>query len=311
MHRRQLLTNSLAAGAAIGAASAAVAQDPQLTKPESPTHRFKLKYAPHFGMFADSAGGDPVDQLKFAADQGFTAWEDNGMMRRSPEEQQKLGDAMEKLGIEMGVFVSYSGFGKDDLMTNTSPDFQDSLRKHMQGALECAKRVHAKWSTVVPGNISLRVPKDYQMANCVANLKVMAEVCEPADLVMVLEPLNWWANHPGLFLSEIPQAYLICQAVGSPSCKILDDLYHQQISEGNLIPNMAKAWSEIAYIQVGDNPGRQEPTTGEINYKNIFRWLHQRGYEGIVGMEHGVSKPGKAGEQALIDAYVEVDSFET
>jgi hydroxypyruvate isomerase len=314
MHRRQFLASSLASSAAIGAAaSIASGQEgaAELKKPESPTHRFKLKYAPHFGMFADLAGNDPIDQLKFAADQGFTAWEDNGMMRNSPEQQQKLGDAMEKLGIEMGVFVSYSGFGKDAMMTNTSADFQESLRKHMREAVECAKRVRAKWTTVVPGNISLRVPKDYQMANCVANLKVMAEVCEPAELVMVLEPLNWWANHPGLFLSEIPQAYLICQAVGSPSCKILDDLYHQQISEGNLIPNMAKAWSEIAYIQVGDNPGRQEPTTGEINFKNIFRWLYRRGYKGIVGMEHGVSRPGKEGEQALIDAYVEVDSFDT
>jgi hydroxypyruvate isomerase len=137
----------------------------------------------------------------------------------------------------------------------------------------------------------------------------MAEVCEPAGLVMVLEPLNWWANHPGLFLTKIPQAYLICKAVDSPSCKILDDLYHQQISEGNLIPNMDKAWDEIPYFQIGDNPGRKEPGTGEINYRNVFKHIHDKGFTGILGMEHGNSIPGEAGEWAVIKAYQEADDF--
>jgi len=125
---------------------------------------------------------------------------------------------------------------------------------------------------------------------------------------MVLEPLNPF-NHPGLFLKGIPQAYEICKAVDSPACKILDDLYHQQITEGNLIPNIDKAWEEIAYFQIGDNPGRKEPTTGEINYKNVFKHIQEKGYTGILGMEHGNAQPGKEGEEKLIAAYKEVDSF--
>jgi hydroxypyruvate isomerase len=124
-----------------------------------------------------------------------------------------------------------------------------------------------------------------------------------------LEPLNWWANHPGLFLTKVPQAYLICKGVNSSSVKILDDLYHQQISEGNLIPNMDMAWDEIAYFQIGDNPGRKEPTTGEINYKNIFKHIHEKGYKDVLGMEHGNSKKGKEGERAVIEAYRYCDSF--
>ena len=126
---------------------------------------------------------------------------------------------------------------------------------------------------------------------------------------MVLEPLNWWKNHAGQFLREIPQAYEICRAVNSPSCKILFDIYHQQISEGNLIPNIDKAWEEIAYFQIGDNPGRKEPTTGEINYKNIFKHIYEKKYKGVLGMEHGNSKSGKPGELAVIGAYRAVDSF--
>jgi hydroxypyruvate isomerase len=128
-------------------------------------------------------------------------------------------------------------------------------------------------------------------------------------MVMVLEPLNWWANHAGQFLQFIPQAHLICKAVNSPSCKILFDIYHQQISEGNLIPNIDRAWHEIAYFQMGDNPGRNEPGTGEINYRNIFKHIHEKGFTGVLGMEHGNSKSGAEGDQAVIDAYVAADEF--
>jgi sugar phosphate isomerase/epimerase len=85
---------------------------------------------------------------------------------------------------------------------------------------------------------------------------------------------------------------LVCKAVASPACKILFDMYHQQIREGNLIPNIDLAWDEIAYFQIGDNPGRKEPGTGEVNYRNVFRHVHGKGYKGILGMEHGNSLPG-------------------
>src|SRR5690606_1754145 len=99
------------------------------------------------------------------------------------------------------------------------------------------------------------------------------------------------------------------KAVNSPACKILFDIYHQQITEGNIIPNIDLAWDEIAYFQVGDNPGRKEPGTGELNYRHIFRHIHSKGFTGIVGMEHGNSQPGPEGEQAVIDAYVAADNF--
>jgi hydroxypyruvate isomerase len=101
----------------------------------------------------------------------------------------------------------------------------------------------------------------------------------------------------------------MCKAVNSPSCKILFDIYHQQISDGNLIPNIERCWDEIAYFQAGDNPGRNEPGTGEINYRNVFRHLHAKGFTGVVGMEHGNSIKGKEGEAAVIRAYREADSF--
>ena len=300
MHRR----NFLAIGVAATAAAAGAAASAQTNAP-----KFKLKYGPHPGMFKESAGEDIIDQIDFSADQGFAAWEDNGAPKRPVELQTKAGEALAKRGMTMGVFVSFGDFGNNDFVTKTDKDYQDTLRKAMRDAVEVSKRLGAKWTTVVPNAVNQKLDPGYMTANCIENLKVMAGVCEPAGLVMVLEPLNWYTNHPGLFLRSVPQAYAICKGVGSPSCKILDDLYHQQIDVGNLIPNMEIGWDEIAYIQVGDNPGRKEPTTGEINYKRIFEWLYKKGFDGVVGMEHGNSRPGKEGEQAVIAAYREVDSF--
>lgn len=311
MKRRDFLAASLAAGAAslVTAQDAAAEQQAGQGKAaESAKRQFKLKYAPHFNMFRNMAGNDLIDQLKFMADQGFTALEDNGMARREVETQKQIAREMQRLGMEMGVFVAVADF-EQPIFTSGREEHQQRVLEAVRNAVEVAKRVNAKWTTIAPGTFDHKLPLGYQTANCVELLRRCAEICEPSGLVMVLEPLNHFANHPEMFLHQIPQAYLICRAVDSPCCKILFDIYHQQITEGNLIPNIDRAWNEIAYFQVGDNPGRKEPTTGEINYRNIFKHLHGKGYQGIVGMEHGNSRPGAEGEQAVIDAYVECDTF--
>ncbi|MBE7559922.1 TIM barrel protein [bacterium] len=302
MDRRDFVTTSLGAAVAAGLSNPAVAQA------EPRPGKFKLKYAPHFGMFKHSAGEDLVDQLKFMADQGFSAMEDNGMMGRPVEVQEKVAREMARLEMTMGVFVAYAEW-REPRLPFGKPEDRDAFLSEIRKAVECAKRVNAKWCTVVPGPYHTGLEWGYQTANVIEALRRAAEICEPSGLVMVLEPLNPWCNHPGMFLTKIPQGYEICRAVNSPSCKILDDLYHQQVTEGNLIPNIDRAWTEIAYFQVGDNPGRNEPTTGEINYRNVFRHIHGKGFTGVVGMEHGNSRPGKEGELGVIEAYRECDDF--
>src|SRR5690606_3849885 len=263
---------------------------------------FTLDYAPHFDMFAQSAGRDLVDQIAFMADQGFRSLEDNWMANRSPAEQEKIRAALDKHGMRMGVFVAHAEFGKPTF-TSADPAARERITADIKRAVEVAERVGAKWCTVVPGAYERNREWDYQTANVIDNLRRAAELCEPSGLVMVLEPLNWWSDHGGVFLHKTAQAFLICRAVDSPSCKILFDIYHQQISEGHLIRNIDQAWNEIAYFQIGDNPGRCEPGTGEIHYANLLRHIHAKGYTGILGMEHGNSKPGKEGEAAVIAAY--------
>jgi hydroxypyruvate isomerase len=294
------------------AAAAAVAASalPSAAQAADAPKKFKLKYAPGFDEFRKHAGNDPFDRLKFMADEGFSAMFDNGLMGRPKELQEKLATEMNKLGMTLGPFVMYADFSKPTLVT-ADKEVRDMIVNRTKEAVEAAKRANAKWALIAPGCISQRMEVDYQTANLVDNLRRCAEIAEPAGVVIVIEPLNWWANHPGLFLQKIPQAYLICKAVNSPACKIVNDLYHQQITEGNLIPNIDKAWSEIATFHLGDNPGRQEPGTGEINYKNIFRHLYKKGYQGVLCMEHGKSKgDSKESERALIDAYRACDNFE-
>ena len=303
MQRRELLSASLAAPLALGAAASATPRNGRAAG------RFKLDYAPHFGMFRAHAGGDLMDQLRFMHDEGFRSLEDNGMPGKDPKTQEAIGQFLRDHEMRMGVFVAHGDFGSPTFAIPPA-EARGRIEADMKRAVEVAGRCGATWCTVVPGSFRKDLEWDYQTANVIDNLRFAAEICEPSGLVMVLEPLNAWRDHPGLFLTKIPQAHMICRAVNSPSCKILNDLYHQQITEGNLIPNIDLAWEEIAYFQIGDNPGRKEPGTGEINYRNVFRHLHRKGFTGIVGMEHGNSRGGKEGERAVIDAYVAADDFE-
>ncbi len=306
MERRNFLKNAAAGSMAIaGLGSFMNASASQSVM--SNEAKFKLKYAPHFGMFKNSAGEDLIDQLKFMADQGFTALEDNGLMNRDVETQTKIGETLEKLGMTMGVFVVPKGGNMANTLAAGKKEHLDIFLDGCRRSVEAAKRVNAKWMTVVPGAFERNLPIGIQDANVIDALRRGAEIFEPHGLVMVLEPLS---DSPDLYLQTSDQTYMICRAVNSPACKILYDIYHMQKTEGHLIHNINLTWDEIAYFQVGDNPGRKEPTTGEINYKNVFKHLYDKGFKGVVGMEHGNSEPGIEGEKKLIKAYREVDSFE-
>lgn len=306
MERRKFIRNSFLSGAAVVTATQAFAE----TKNDDSFAEgkpFNLDYAFHDGMFKNNGGTDFLDQIKWAYDQGFRSIEDNGMMGRTVEQQKKIGELLAKLGMKMGVFVitSDSWHWKTSLTTGKQ-EWIDKMMKDCKEAVEVAKRVNAKWMTVVPGNYERSLSHDMQTANVIMALRKGAEILEPHGLVMVLEALS---DNPDLFLRGTHQTYMICKAVNSPACKFLFDMYHMQRNEGNIIANIDKVWDETPYFQIGDNPGRKEPGTGEMNYKNIFKHIYNKGYKGILGMEHGNALPGKEGEMALIKAYREADSF--
>ena len=312
MNRRDFLRGTAAAaGASVLAGGTAGTRTVRASEPAGDARPgaepFRCDFAPHLGMFRNSAGDDPIGQLQFMADQGFRSLEDNGMKGRAVAEQERIAAEMGRLGMRMGVFVAHTIHWTEPNLASGDAGKREEFLAEIRESVDVARRVNATWMTVVPGHIDPRLHLDYQTANVVESLRQASAILEPHGLVMVLEPLNP-RDHPGLFLKGIPQAYQICRAVDSPACKILDDLYHQQITEGNLIPNLDAAWNEIAYFQIGDNPGRREPTTGEINYGNVFQHIWDRGFRGILGMEHGNATPGPEGERAVIEAYRSVDA---
>lgn len=302
------MRNSLFTGASLATSAIALGKSDEkgdtLTNAEK---TFNLDYAFHDGMFKNSGGADFIEQIKFAHSMGFRSIEDNGMMGRPVEMQKKIGETLASLGMRMGVFVVTSdNWHWKTSLASGKQEWIDRMIKDCKEAVEVAKRCGAKWMTVVPGNYERSLSFEYQTANVINALRKASAILEPHGLVMVLEALS---DNPDLFLRHSDQTYMICQAVGSPSCKFLFDMYHMQRNEGDIINNLNKSWDEIGYLQIGDNPGRKEPTTGEMNYKNIFKHIHSKGYKGILGMEHGNAKPGKEGEVALIKAYRESDSF--
>lgn len=291
----------LAAGA--GAATLAAT----LSRAASNAARFSLNYAPHEGSFASRGGR--LEQIAYAADQGFRAWEDNEAAGRTIAEQEAMAKALRQRGMTMGVFVAsmprWSEFrpllgGNDD---GDRQAFLADIRK----SLDVAKRLDATWATIVTGFMDRKVPVDIQTGRVIDVVRRAADIVAPHGLTLVMEPLNTRTNHPGVYMQSIAQGFAVAKGVNSPAVKVLGDIYHEQIQSGNLIPVMEACWDELGYLQFGDNPGRNEPGTGEINYRNVVRWLRERRYGGVIGMEHGNSIDGRAGEERLIAAYREID----
>ena len=273
---------------------------------DSPGTPFRMKFSPEFGIFADLAGTDPIDQIKWGYDQGFRAWESTGLKNRSVAEQETISKTIQSLGMEFGQFVGTLTF-KDVTFAGRDKSLQEKVLQDIKVSVDIAKRMNTKFIHNVLGMADPKLSWDFQMANAIELLKRIAEIYEPHGIVMVMESMNHKIDHPGMFLHTIPQAYALAKAVGSPSVKVLFDFYHVQIQEGNVLPTLDYAWDEIAYIQIGDTPGRNEPTSGEINYPNVLQHVYDKGYRGFVGMEHGTSKPGKEGELNTLAAYRAID----
>lgn len=269
--------------------------------------RFSLGFAPHEGSFASR--GDRLEQIAYAADQGFRAWEDNEAAGRPIAEQQAMATALARRGMTMGVFVaSMPKWGEARPVLGGNDDAERSgFLADVRASLEVAKRLDARHATVVTGFLDPRLPVEIQTARIIDTMRRAGDIVAPHGLTLVMEPLNTRVDHPGVFMQSIAQGFAIARGVDNPHVKILADLYHEQIQSGNLTRALDTCWSEIGYIQFGDNPGRKEPGTGEVNYRHIVGWLRARNYRGVIGMEHGNSVAGRDGEERLVAAYRAID----
>ncbi len=305
MDRHTFIKNTSLAGAAalVFGIADPVASSARSQKKEKP---FNMKFSPEFGIFKEVVGKDVIDQIKWGYDQGFRSWENTGLKNRPVQEQESISKTVQQLGMEFGQFVGTMNF-KEVTFAGRNQNIRENVLNEVRASVEIAKRMNTKFIHNVLGMSDPKLPWDFQMANAIELLKRVADIYEPHGIVMVMETMNHKINHPGMFLHLIPQAYAMAKAVGSPSLKILFDFYHVQIQEGNIIPTLDYAWDEVAYMQIGDTPGRNEPTSGEINFVNVLQYVQDKGYRGFMGMEHGISKPGREGNLAALAAYRSVD----
>jgi hydroxypyruvate isomerase len=301
------MTVSRRAMLAVGAAASVIPGLVAAQRRGSNAARFALKYAPHEGSFASRGGR--IEQIAYAADQGFTAWEDNEAAGRTVAEQEQMAKALQQRGMTMGVFVASMPKWSQSrpVLGGNDEAEREGFLADVRASLDVAKRLNASRMTVVTGFLDPKIPVEIQTARVIDVMRRAGDIVAPSGAALVMEPLNTRTNHPGVYMQSFAAGFAVARGVNSPAVKILADLYHEQIQSGNLIPSLQTCWSEIGYIQFGDNPGRKEPTSGEINYRNIVTWLKAKRYDGVIGMEHGNSLAGRTGEDRLIAAYREID----
>ena len=302
MTRRKLLAALAATTAACRTDPAGLAIAPETAK----THRWNLRYAPRMHMLGEEVS--VAEHLEIYADYGFTAFEYNGLPHNhSLQEAEEIRRKMDSLGMEMGVFVVNSGGWKGDALVDAK--FHESFLADVKTALDYHKVMRNPWATVTSGLSVDYLSLERQTLNVIAGLKKAAELVEGSGLTLVLEPLNVQVDHAGYHVVTSEHAARVIDGVGSDRVKILFDIYHQQISEGNLTNNLDKHWDRIAYLQVGDVPGRKEPGSGEIRYRFLFRHIYEKGYQGILGMEHGLAQPDRAGLDLCFERYRMADTW--
>jgi len=176
--------------------------------------------------------------------------------------------------------------GAKGLLTRDADAF-DSFYQVAIDSIKTAKYLGVPSLIVTTGNVRPNnITRYEQHANIVLMLKHVAKLFEDSGVTLVVEPLNILCDHVGYFLDSSYEAFEIINEVGSNGVKVLYDIYHQQITEGNLIPTIRKYFDLIGHFHVADVPGRHEPGTGEINYRNVFKAIEDLGYDKYVGLEY-------------------------
>ncbi|MCL2774081.1 MAG: TIM barrel protein [Oscillospiraceae bacterium] len=262
-----------------------------------------LKFSPCIEMMFTNV--DFYDRFKAAKNAGVDCVDFWGWAGRNINKMKSLCEENKITITSITVDTTDSKvgevFNKKKLLTR-DPDAFDAFYKACEESIQVAHTLNVPSLIVTVGNTrNDDVTRYEQHANIVLMLKHVAPLFEKFGVTLIVEPLNILCNHMGYFLSSSYEAFEICNEVGSKSVKILYDIYHQQITEGNLIPTIRKYFDLIGHFHVADVPGRHEPGTGEINYKNVFKAIEDLGYDKYVGLEYSPTVDSAATIKKVLD----------
>ncbi|WP_199622081.1 hydroxypyruvate isomerase family protein [Paenibacillus alkalitolerans] len=216
-----------------------------------------------------------ADKMKRAHALGFSAFEFWSWWDKDVEE-------ISRESRELGIRAASCCVKGAPLV---DPSQRGAFLEGLKVSLEAAERLDCPYLIVLTGNELENVSREAQLQSVAEGLRESVPLLERTSVTLVLEPLNTLVDHRGYFLSTTEEAVRIIDAVASERVKLLFDVYHQQITEGNLIPNLTRFMDRIGYIHIADHPGRHEPGTGEIHYGNVLSAIAKAGYAGYVGLE--------------------------
>lgn len=288
MNRRQVLGAAACGVAAFPIGRARAAAKPGRRGPVKPLKTW-LTYAVNAEMFWKDLPF--VERLHRIADAGFVHFE---FWFYGGKDLTAAAEVCAERGLKPVLFVAASNLN--------SEKGRKGMLESLPKAIAAAKKLDMKMMTVIAGNEIKGVPHERQTEDVIVSLTESAKIAAPEGITLVLEPLNALKDHPGQFVVTSQHAAQIVRAVNSPHVKMLFDVYHQQISEGNLSGNIDAYKDVIGYFQIADHPGRHEPYTGEINYPHVLSEIQRSGVKGPIGLELHPAGDPKAAIAAVIKA---------
>lgn len=180
----------------------------------------------------------------------------------------------------------------------------EQLDEYINGLVESikvAKMLGCKSLITQVGNELSDVSREDQHMSIVKGLQACTSLLEESDITLLVEPLNITVDHKGYYLYSSDEAFQIIEEVGSPKVKVLFDIYHQQITEGNLIQRITRNIDKIGHFHAAGNPGRHELSSGEINYGEIIKAIDKTGYNGYFGLEYFPVKDVREGIEEIVN----------
>jgi len=252
-----------------------------------------LKFSPSLDAVLGNTGLSFADRIRASKKLGFPAFEFWSWWDKNIDEVDAV---RQEVGIEVASFCT-------KFVSLVQPEKRSAYLEGLEQSVEVAGRLGCPFLISQTGNLLQNVPREAQHESLVQGLKASAPILEKNGVTLIVEPLNVLVDHAGYYLVESSEAFQMVSEVNSPNVKIVFDIYHQQITEGNLIPNITNNMDKIAYFHVADHPGRRDPGTGEIHYHNVLRAIKDTGFDGYVGLEYFPQMNGLESLERFLQTY--------
>lgn len=234
----------------------------------------------------------PDEALALAREQGYEAFELFDW--RDPEEWAGYSQAKRKYGLDCACIEANKGVRAPGCGL-TNPAEREEFLKVLATGIETGRKIGTRMLVVLTGLEREDASRQEQMDSCVAGLRAAAPILEKAGMTAIVEPINTRVTRPGYFLASARESFEVLRRVDSPNVKLLFDIYHVQVMEGDLIPQIRENVDWIGHFHIGDHPGRMQPGTGEINYRNVFRAIYELQeagkFTGYAALEYHPSVP--------------------